>query len=245
MAKRLTDTGKWDKAWFMALPPRIKCLWQYINDKCDQAGVWEMNFSLASIYINEKVTEEDLHHFGDRVEKFRPGKLWIVDHVDFQCGTLRQTCPAHKPVYKLLTKYSLLDRVLNRVYNTQQEIDIEIEEEKEIEKEKEEESEVEKSFFIKHEFEENFLAAFDPITCERYKTVFGHLDLEAEMKAFRIKCDNDPASYHTRDAPGLRNAFQYQLQHSKNKINGISKKTADVNARREAFAKRHSAGPTG
>jgi hypothetical protein len=134
MAKRFTSTNKWDKEWFMHLPCKLKCLWQYINDKCDQAGMWEANYTLASLHIGETITESDLAAFGARVEKFAPGKIWVVDHVDFQSGSLSEKSPAHKPIFKLLKKYNLLDRVLNRVSDTLQEK--EIEKEKELEEER-------------------------------------------------------------------------------------------------------------
>jgi hypothetical protein len=69
-------------------------------------------------------------------------------------------------------------------------------------------------------FEEKFLLAFDEITCERYKMTFKGLDLGAELQQFKIKCDNDPQTYHHRDSAGLRTAFQYQLKNSKSKKNG-------------------------
>lgn len=136
MAKRFTATEKWDKQWFMDLSPKLKCLWQYINDKCDQAGMWEANFKLASMYIGEKVTEDDLKNFGHRIELYEPGKFWVTGHVDFQYGTPTEKSPAHRPLIRLLKKYNLLDRVLNRVSNTLKE--------KEIEKEKETEEEEER-----------------------------------------------------------------------------------------------------
>jgi hypothetical protein len=137
MAKRLTGTNKWDKAWFRKLSPRHKILWQFLCDKCDQAGMWEIDLDSATHFINdeEPITETDLSVFGDRVERYSNEKLWIVDFVEFQCGELSEKSPAHKPIFKLLKKYSLLDRVLNRVSNTLQEIEIEKEEEKEKEKE--------------------------------------------------------------------------------------------------------------
>jgi hypothetical protein len=122
----MTATEKWDKEWFMNLPPKLKCLWVYLNDKCDQAGMWEINYRLASMHIGEQITEDDISVFGKRVEKFGHGKIWIVDHVSFQCGTLSDKSPAHKPIFNLLKKYSLLDRVLSRVSNTLQEIEPEI-----------------------------------------------------------------------------------------------------------------------
>jgi hypothetical protein len=143
MAKRFTGTDKWDKAWFRKLSPRHKALWEYLRDKCDQAGVWEIDFESASHYINDvtDIIEADLRVFGDRIEKFRNNKIWIVDFVEYQCGELSEKCAAHKPIFKLLKKYGLLDRVLNRVYNTLQEKEIEIEGEKEIEKDQDKEKE--------------------------------------------------------------------------------------------------------
>lgn len=141
MAKRLTGTNKWDKAWFRKLSPRHKALWQFLCDRCDQAGMWEIDLDSASHYINDAtpITEADFKIFGDRLERFNPEKIWIVDFVEFQCGELSVKCAAHKPVFKLLQKYSLLDRVLNRVSNTQQEKEkeIELEKENEVEKDKE------------------------------------------------------------------------------------------------------------
>lgn len=137
MAKRMTGTEKWDKEWFMNLSPKLKCLWMYINDKCDQAGMWEVNYKLATMHIGEAILERDVLAFGDRVEKFAPGKVWIVDHVEFQCGRLSEKCLAHKPVLNLLKKYRLLSRVLDRLPSSLKEKEKEIEEEKELEKEKE------------------------------------------------------------------------------------------------------------
>jgi hypothetical protein len=137
MAKRLTGTNKWDKAWFRKLSPRHKILWQFLCDKCDQAGMWEIDLDSATHFINDEdpITENDLKVFGERVERYSKEKLWIVDFVEFQCGELSEKSPAHKPIFKLLKKYTLLDRVLNRVSNTLQEKEIEIEKEKEEEKE--------------------------------------------------------------------------------------------------------------
>lgn len=144
MGKRLTATEKWDKAWFRKLSPRHKALWQFLIDRCDQAGMWEIDFDSASHFINDvtDITEEDLNVFGDRVERYSSEKLWIVDFVSFQCGELSEKSPAHKPIFKLLKKYNLLHRVLGRVSNTLQEKEIEKEEEKELEKEEEKEKEV-------------------------------------------------------------------------------------------------------
>jgi hypothetical protein len=143
MAKRFTATEKWDKAWFRKLSPRHKSLWQFLVDRCDQVGMWEVDVDSASHFINDStpITEDDFKIFGPRLEKFGNDKLWIVDFVSFQCGDLSERSPAHKPIFKLLKKYNLLNRVLltlsNRVLEIEKEIEKEKEEEKEVEKEKE------------------------------------------------------------------------------------------------------------
>lgn len=89
-------------------------------------------------------------------------------------------------------------------------------------------------------FDENFTIAFDEITCDRYKMIFKEIDLGRELQMFRVKCDNDPQTYHHRDPAGLRTAFQYQLK-SANK-NGITKEhPASIAARN--FAERHGSKP--
>lgn len=213
MGKRLTGTEKWDKEWFMTLTPKLKCLWMYINDRCDQAGMWEVNYRLATMCIGEQITEEDINVFGHRIEKFAPGKIWIVGHVDFQCGMLSERSPAHKPVFRLLKKYSLLDRVSNRLPSSQQEKEREIEREIEIEKEREIES-------LDEKFKTNWDMAFDEMTISGYEYKYKFLNIPEELSHFMLKCNADPHNYHQRDPGGLRMAFLYQLKDGDRKSNG-------------------------
>jgi len=87
-------------------------------------------------------------------------------------------------------------------------------------------------------FEQTFIEAFDDATCDRFKMTFRGLDLESELQQFRTKCDNDPNEYHSRDAPGLRKAFQYQLKNSKpiknaNQSNNFGKKGVTAEGTRD------------
>ena len=106
MSKRFTATEKWDKSWFCKLTPRLKCLWFYIIDKCDTAGIWDINFELASFCIGEKVYEEDMSVFGDKVEKILPDKFFIKAFVSFQYGELSDKCKPHLPIIEKLKRVS-------------------------------------------------------------------------------------------------------------------------------------------
>ena len=55
--KRFTDTLKWEKEWFLSLEINDKIVWLYLLDKCDEAGLWNVNWGLVSILTGVKVTE--------------------------------------------------------------------------------------------------------------------------------------------------------------------------------------------
>jgi len=138
MAKRFTDTEMWDKEWFMALSPKIKCLVKYVRDKCDIAGIWSPNFTLASLCVGEAVTEADLLQIdgGEQFVKIDGGKIYCLGFVSFQYGEkLNPASPVHKKILAILDKNNIPNRVLNRVCNTLKEE----EEEKEVDKEEEKE----------------------------------------------------------------------------------------------------------
>lgn len=130
MPKRFTATEKWQKEWFQKLTPVEKCFWLYLCDACDQGGVWEPNFSMASFLVGAEVNSKTLDKFGDRVERLESGKYWIAGFVYFQSGELSEGCRAHIPIIRCLQKHGLLDRV-NNGYSTTNQRDEEREEEKE------------------------------------------------------------------------------------------------------------------
>ena len=108
MSKRFTDTDIWSKEWFQQLKPTEKCLWFYLKDKCDNAGVWSINKPLAEFQINSKINwEKALSSFGDRCVIIQENKLLLTGFIDFQYGTLSEGCKPHKPIFVLLEKYGL------------------------------------------------------------------------------------------------------------------------------------------
>lgn len=67
-------------------------------------------------------------------------------------------------------------------------------------------------------FDFEFRAAFDDRTREAYERNYKHkgIDIEEQLRSFRLKCDNDRGSYYTRSSSTLRTNFQYQLDHARN-----------------------------
>jgi len=107
MSKRFTETEKWRDAWFRKLTPTQKCLWQYFVDNCDQAGVIDIDWELASFQIGAKVSDKDLNAFERQVSWLDSGKLWICSFVRFQYGVISRDCKPHAPVFKALERHSI------------------------------------------------------------------------------------------------------------------------------------------
>lgn len=128
----------------MDLKPRLKCVVKFLRDKCDAAGVWQPNWTLAQTYIKDKVSEEEVLEIdgGKQFKKLPTGQIYCIGFVNFQYGELSEKCPPHKKVISLLKKFNLEnDRVLLGYQNP---IDRVQEKEEEKEKDKEEEMEKEK-----------------------------------------------------------------------------------------------------
>ncbi len=109
MPKRFVDTEMWDKKWFMELSPKNKLLVKYVRDKCDIAGIWSPNYLLASVYIGEQVTEEELLSIdnGRQFEKIED-KIYCIGFIDFQYGaSLNPDSPIHKKIIDILSKYGI------------------------------------------------------------------------------------------------------------------------------------------
>lgn len=104
MAKRFTDTGKWDKQSFADLPVKLKLVWVYLCDRCDHAGVWDINMSLLSFQTGIKMSIEELASgFGVWVE-VRGTKLLLTNFIEFQYGTLNPDNRVHQSVLSRLEK---------------------------------------------------------------------------------------------------------------------------------------------
>ena len=99
MAKRYTDSRKWDDSWFTDLSIKYKMFWVYMLDKCNHAGIYKVNLKLAEFLIDEEFDEQDLLKvFRGRVEKTPKGDWFIPKFVEFQYGDLENGNRCHKSV---------------------------------------------------------------------------------------------------------------------------------------------------
>lgn len=106
MAKRFTDSDKWDDPWFMELSAKYKLMWMYILDNCTAAGMYKVNIRLAAFQIGEPFEESEVKRvMADRITEIKPGKWFITKFIEYQYGTLSEACKPHQPIIKELKQY--------------------------------------------------------------------------------------------------------------------------------------------
>nr|DAH54523.1 MAG TPA: hypothetical protein [Caudoviricetes sp.] len=144
MAKRFVDTDLWQKEWYQDLSLKEKLLVRYIFESCDCAGVWSINFKLASFIIGEAVTMDDINKINSKKQQFTifsESHIYVDDFIKFQYGTLSENCKPHKPIIEKLKKYGLFETLSKGFQKGLQNLEEKEEEEEEQEKEKEKEKE--------------------------------------------------------------------------------------------------------
>lgn len=107
MAKRFTETGKWDDPWFRKLPPKLKCVWNYLCDRCDAAGVIDPDYQDMTFKVGERVTEKDMKAFDGRISVLAGGKLFLVKFIQFQYGELSEASKPHAAVLSILRRHGI------------------------------------------------------------------------------------------------------------------------------------------
>lgn len=105
--KRFTETQKWEDPWFRKLRPELKLLWQWILDRCDNAGVIDPDLDLASFQIGYQYPMDTLSEFDGRVVTLPGGKFFIPKFIEFQYGRLSEDCKAHRPIFQSLEKHQI------------------------------------------------------------------------------------------------------------------------------------------
>jgi len=108
--KRFTDCHKWADPWFRQLSPTAKLLWQWVLDCCDNAGVLDPDWGLASFQIGEDILPH-IAEIESRIEHLEGGVIFVSKFIGFQYPTLSRECKAHNPIFASLEKHNLLDRL--------------------------------------------------------------------------------------------------------------------------------------
>jgi hypothetical protein len=52
MAKRFSDSEKWEDPFFTNLTNEYKLAWIYLLDKCDHAGFYKVNLKIMNFCLN-------------------------------------------------------------------------------------------------------------------------------------------------------------------------------------------------
>lgn len=117
--KRFKEIHLWEASWFMNLNKDQKLFWIYLNDRCDNIGVWDPNFKLAAFNLEIENSKDffdqffiDINSDKDRIYKFSGGEWFIFDFVKFQyCQKkpLNPKSPPHKSYLLLMKKRDLWD----------------------------------------------------------------------------------------------------------------------------------------
>lgn len=105
MAKRFTDTEKWERPWFRKLPWMYRELWLYVCDKCDVAGIWYVDLEVAAFLIGSPLElEKSLGFFEKQITILEAGSKWLLkDFAPFQYGELTPNNNLHKSVMSRLS----------------------------------------------------------------------------------------------------------------------------------------------
>lgn len=141
MSKRFRDTNIGRDPWYRKLSPVKKCLWNFLCDECDVAGVWTIDEEALEFFIGGAVDIDEfigeVNNGKIRIERFGEDKLFLPGFIEFQYGQLSEHCKPHQKIILLLKKYGLFERVCipytKGIHTLQEE-----EEDKEAEKDKDE-----------------------------------------------------------------------------------------------------------
>jgi len=107
MSKRLTDTTKWQDAWFMDLPSKYKLFWLYICDNCDHAGIWKVNFKVASFHIGEHLEPSEVKRILSGRLKIISDEYWMIEKfINFQYGGVKND-PVGKSIQTILNRHKI------------------------------------------------------------------------------------------------------------------------------------------
>ena len=121
MAKRFTETMKWNEDWYLDLSLADKLFWIYVCDNCDHAGIFKPNKRMFELLIGNEI---NVQSFLDNVNLNKPricvlgnGRWFLTGFIEFQYGNkLNPNNRVHKSILKLLNENDIsLDFPNNKI----------------------------------------------------------------------------------------------------------------------------------
>lgn len=105
MAKRFTDSRKWDDDFLISIEPKYKLLWVYMLDKCDHAGIYKQSSALEKCCLSFEYDWQDVEKvFNGRIIRLKDQKYLVPRYVEFQYGELNPNNRVHASVIEILKK---------------------------------------------------------------------------------------------------------------------------------------------
>jgi hypothetical protein len=109
MAKRFTDTMKWNEDWYLDLSLSNKLFWIYICDNCNHAGIFKPNKRMFELLLGDNINIETFLKLINK-DKLRicvlGNKRWyLTGFIEFQYGKkINPINRVHKSILKVLNE---------------------------------------------------------------------------------------------------------------------------------------------
>jgi len=121
MAKRFTDSEKWDDSWFSELSNNEKVVWLYLLDKCNHAGIVQVNLRTLNFYCNtsynDYLTISEL--LSNRLVMINESYAFIPKFLKFQYDKgIGSSKPMIVSVRKELERFGLMNKVSELLGNS-------------------------------------------------------------------------------------------------------------------------------
>lgn len=88
MAKRFTDSEKWNDVWFTELNNDQRIIWIYLLDNCDNAGIFKLNMKLINFNCSTNISvEEFIFIYKERITQINKESWLINKFCSYQYGT--------------------------------------------------------------------------------------------------------------------------------------------------------------
>lgn len=111
MAKRLTDTEKWNDDWYISLSNDYRVVWQWLLDNCNHAGICKRSIRLLNLMCNTSMSEDELISIMEGRVVVKENNWFIPKFLKFQYSSLNSNRPVIISVVKELEKNNLLSMI--------------------------------------------------------------------------------------------------------------------------------------